>query len=85
MKFSDLVGKTIVSATVYGLEGYSDEPAVTLRFVDGTAATIWSSYGGYDGKAEDEYPCFVGIADGEIGRADVRVIEDSTTPNAGTD
>jgi hypothetical protein len=57
--FSSLVGKTIVSATVVGIEGHDDKPYLDLVFTDGTTARIVATYGGYTGRSEDEYPAFI--------------------------
>lgn len=63
MKYKDIIGKTIASVTEMKKPQFDDEGWLRLEFTDGTACTIVSSYGGYTGNSEDEYPTFIGITD----------------------
>lgn len=69
-----LLGKTITDVTVMAVDGHSDVPCAVLQFSDGTTAEFWAGYGGYDGKAEDEYPCYIGIGPGPMTRKDMKVV-----------
>lgn len=64
-KPSDLVGKTIASATYMKKPQYDDRPFLRLRFTDGTECYLSGGYGGFTGSSEDEYPMFIAIAKGE--------------------
>ena len=62
--FHDIIGKTIVRATRYKLDGFRDVPILKLKFSDGTHCCIQATYGSYDESgafepAEDEYPCII--------------------------
>ena len=59
MKFSELIGKTIINTQLMKKNGYDDEAWVRLDFTDGTHCFAVSSYGDYSGKSEDEYPAFI--------------------------
>ena len=59
MKFSELIGKTIINTQLMKKNGYDDEAWVRLDFTDGTHCFVVSSYGSYSGKSEDEYPAFI--------------------------
>lgn len=60
---SELIGKTITSAKITGVENCDDYPYLELEFSDGTKTVITASYGGYTGKSEDEYPCYISVGD----------------------
>ncbi len=62
MDFSALIGKTIQSAVLMKRPQYDDEAWLRLGFTDGTDIVLVSSYGGYTGRSEDEYPTFICIA-----------------------
>ena len=61
LKTESIVGKTIKAASLRGMKGYDDEPYIDIDFTDGTKITIVSSYGGYTGESEDEYPSYICI------------------------
>lgn len=62
-----LCGKTIVTAMISRLQPdsdgreFDDEPYLFLSFSDGSEAVVTSSYGGYTGRSEDEYPAFISV------------------------
>ena len=61
MKFSELIGKTIANTQLMKKNGYDDEAWVRLDFTDGTHCFVVSSYGGYTGKSECDYPAFISL------------------------
>lgn len=63
MKFNDLVGKTVASATQMKLIQYDDEGYLRLQFTDGTECMIIGGYLSYTGESEDEYPTAIGIVE----------------------
>lgn len=62
MEIKDLVGKTITASTVMKRANFDDEGWLKLEFTDGTVCVIVSSYGGYTGDSEDEYPTFISVS-----------------------
>ena len=60
-ELGQLVGKTIVKAEIPSFKNMSDTPYLVLHFSDNTQAIIEADYGGYDGKARDEYPCYIDL------------------------
>jgi hypothetical protein len=58
-----IIGKTISKVTRMKKPEYDDTGWLKLDFTDGTCCVIWSSYGGYTGSSEDEYPTCIGISD----------------------
>jgi len=64
-KVEDLIGKTIVSAKIRGMEGYDDKHFLDLEFSDKTKVTIKAYYGGYTGNSEDEYLAFILLVESE--------------------
>ena len=56
-----LIGKTIVSAKIRGIEDYDDMPYLDLIFSNGSKITIEGNYGGYTGKSEDEYYRYITV------------------------
>ena len=65
-EFKDLIGKTIVDATVKKLAKHDDEGFLELKFSDGTEVLIVGTYGGYTGKSEDEYQTFIKIVEKDV-------------------
>jgi len=63
MKFKDLIGKTISNAQLMKKDEFDDEAWARIDFTDGTHCFVVSSYGGYSGKSEDEYPSYVFLRD----------------------
>lgn len=66
MDTNELVGKKIIFAEITGVkdsEGkeYDDKPNLYLKMDDGSCFHIKSSFGGYTGNSEDEYPAFINV------------------------
>ena len=61
-----LIGKTIINAEIMGKKGCDDMGWLLLTFSDGTEATVVSSYGGYTGRSEDEYPTCIIVTDEKL-------------------
>jgi hypothetical protein len=56
-----LVGKTIESVEVKGLEGFDDVPFLILKMTDGSVYEIEADYNGYSGESQDEYQRLIEI------------------------
>ncbi|TWU59516.1 hypothetical protein V7x_55940 [Crateriforma conspicua] len=63
MEFSDVVGKTIQSATQMKRPETDDDGWLLLEFTDGTRCMVVAYYGGYTGDSEDEYPTGICISE----------------------
>lgn len=60
---NQIIGKTIKDFNFKGVHKCDDIPYLELFFDDNTSVLIHSWYGGYTGKSEDEYPCFISISE----------------------
>ncbi len=63
LKAQDLIGKTIIEATIKKLANHDDSGYLQLKFSDGSECLIISSYGMYTGDSADEYPTLISIVD----------------------
>lgn len=59
---SQLEGRTIRCAVVYGLVGYDDVPILRLEMTDGTFWEIEADYSAWTRKSESEYPRLLKIS-----------------------
>lgn len=64
MKFEDLIGKTIISATIMKKLNYDDNAWLKLEFSDNSSCILFGCYSGYTGLSEDEYPAYINICGG---------------------
>ena len=63
MKFSDLVGKKIITAILMKKAAFDDEGWLRLTFEDGTNCILVAGYGEYTGESEYEYPSYIYITE----------------------